>query len=357
MKLREIALAAGVSLTTVSLVLNDKAGVSREKREEVRRLLTESGYSIRAAAGSDASGRKIRFLKYSKHSYLVNGNPGFVTQIMDAAERECRRHGYDLLITAFDDFGAVDPGELLRDGSIKGAILLGTELDDGDMQWFRDLDKPLVVVDNALALLPFSTVTMDNRTAVFSAVRHLLERGHRQVGFLYNSLPSNNDRERRAAFEEALRFYGQAFDPALVYPIFPTMDGARKSAGELLRSGARFPSALVANNDSIAIGAIRAFRDCGLCIPEDISVVGFDGLPFSAVSEPPLTTVSVPCGDIGYWAVRLLHEHIKGKNAAPCKILVGTELTVRGSTAAWHAPRPHPSLLPETRRGDPPANH
>lgn len=351
MNLREIAQETGVSLTAVSLVLNGKAGVGQEKREQVRRLLTESGYQIRSVQAAETPSRKIRFLKYSKHAYLVNGNPGFVTQIMDSAERVCRRHGYDLTITACDDFGSVDLGELLRDGSVKGAILLGTEIDDADMCFFRDLSKPLVVVDNSLSLLPFSTVTMDNRTAVFSAVRHLLELGHRQVGFLYNSIPSNNDRERRAAFEEALGACGRRFDPALVYPIFPTMDGAWKSAGELLRGGARFPSALVANNDSIAIGALRAFRDCGLCIPDDISVVGFDGLPFSAVSEPPLTTVRVPCGDIGYWAVRLLHEHITGKNPAPCKILVGTELTVRGSTAAWHRPRAHPSLLPEERRG------
>ena len=110
MKMREIADAAGVSLTTVSLVLNGKPGIGDEKRALVTRLLQENGYQIRP---EDAPQRihahsNLCFLKYSKHSYLVNGNPGFVTQIMDAAGEECRRHGYNLLVNAFSDFSAIN---------------------------------------------------------------------------------------------------------------------------------------------------------------------------------------------------------------------------------------------------------
>lgn len=345
MKLREIAKTAGVSLTTVSLVLNGKPGVGRETRERVRQLLRENGYSVdpekKAAQGS------ICFLKYVRHSYLVNGNPGFVTQIMDSVEQECRKHGYDLQVVTFSTLEEIDLDELLGKSFIKGAILLGTELMPEDMVGFQDLKKPLMVVDNPLSGLPVSTVTMDNRQAIFSAVRHLSDLGYRRIGFLHNSIPSSNDLERRQAFEEALRQEGIPFDSQMIFPIFPTMEGADRSVRALLEAGTAFPSALVANNDSIAIGAMRALKDKGLRIPEDISIVGFDGLPFSALAEPPLTTVNVSCWDIGYWGVHLLLEAINGRSGVPCKMTVGTQLEIRGSTAQYQPPRIHPALLTE----------
>ncbi|MEG1858390.1 MAG: substrate-binding domain-containing protein, partial [Pseudoflavonifractor sp.] len=295
---------------------------------------------------ADTASKNICFLKYSKHAYLVNGNPGFVTQIIDAADMECRRNHYNLVNAAFRKLGP-DVLELLNRPTTKGAILLGTELDSADMERFSAITKPLVVVDNQLSLLPYNAITMNNRDAIFSVVGHMIDLGHPRIGFLCNSIPSNNDLERQHAFEEALVYYGHGFAPELVFPIFPTMAGACDSVTALLQSGTRFPSALVANNDSIAIGAMKAFKDFGLRIPEDISISGFDGLPFSAVSEPPLTTVSVSCSDIGVWAVRLLHDSIRGKSSSKCKMLVNAELTVRSSTTVYHTPADRPGLLGE----------
>lgn len=347
MKLRDIAAAAGTSLTTVSLVLNDKPGVSPEKREQIRQMLRENGYDIRTAKANDSrEGKTICFLKYSKHSHLVNGNPGFVTQIMDAVEKECRRRGYALTVVSFDNFGDMDLSEVLTRSDTRGVILLGTELESADMQHFQGLDIPLVVVDNALPLLRYNSVTMDNYRSVFMLVEHLAQLGHRQIGFLYNSLPSGNDRARYRAFQEALEYHKLPFDPDLVYPVFPTMDGAMESVSEMLRRGVRFPTALVGNNDSIAFGAMRAFQSVGLYIPEDISITGFDGLPISAMAQPPLTTVEVSCADIGTRAVMLLHDIIHGLCTASIKTYVETNLIIRGSTATCHPSRPHPSLLP-----------
>ena len=341
MKLRDIARAAGVSLTAVSLVLNEKPGVGAEKREQIKALLRENGYVIRAPEKAEAPVQNICFLKYGKHSYLVNGNPGFVTQIIDAAEKECRRHGYNLLITSFQDPAAVDLPSLLAKDTTAGVILLGTELENEDMAPFSRVTKPLVVVDNAVWGLPFSSVTMHNWDAILSAVEHLRSLGHRDIGFLYNSIPCSNDRDRRAAFEDSLRKIGLPFSEDKVYSIFPTMDGARESVLRLLDGGTVFPPALVANNDSIAIGALRALRERGVRVPEDVSIVGFDGLPFSAMSDPPLTTVNVSCADIGHWAVRILHEWIRGRTDSPCRIFVETSLLVRGSTGPCPIPADH----------------
>ena len=266
MKMREIADAAGVSLTAVSLVLNGKPGIGDEKRALVTRLLQENGYQIRP---EDAPQRihahsNLCFLKYSKHSYLVNGNPGFVTQIMDAAGEKCRRHGYNLLVNAFSDFSAINRAELIDTATTGGVILLGTEIEREDLSYFDGLQKPFVIVDNALDRLPFSTVTMDNAGAVFEAVEYLRSLGHRKIGFLYNSIPSSNDNARRDAFEAAMHQPGLSYSDDLICRVFPTMDGARKSFGEALDRGIALPTAFLANNDSIALGAMRAMQERGI---------------------------------------------------------------------------------------------
>ena len=345
MNLREIAKQAGVSLTTVSLVLNGKPGISSETRERVKDLLRQNGYDVE---GKSKSNRSICFLKYLRHAHLVNGNPGFVTQIMDAVEQECRKSGYDLQVVTIDaSLSSAALKELIGKPAIKGTIFLGTELIPNDMAPFLPLEKPLLVVDNSLSCLPVSSVTMDNQQAIFSVVEHLAQLGYKKIGFFYNSLPASNDQERRAAFQNAMHHLGLPFDTRLVFPVFPTMEGAYRSTRELLEAGVALPCAIVANNDSIAIGAMRALKDFGLRVPEDISIVGFDGLPFSALADPPLTTVNVSCEDIGYWAMQILLNTINGLCTTPCKMVIGTQLNVRGSTIPAHPVRPHPRLLPD----------
>ena len=110
------------------------------------------------------------------------------------------------------------------------------------------------------------------------------------------------------------------------------MVGPRKKIGAQRAGGLALPRAFLANNDSIALGVMRAMQERGIRVPEDVSVIGFDGLPFSAMSDPPLTTVNVPCADIGRWAVDTLHQQIRGRIRATSKILVSTHLHIRKST-------------------------
>lgn len=334
MKLRDIAAAANVSLTTVSLVLNKKKGVSDAKRAEILKLLEENGYSPRSERRSELR-KSICFIRCIKHGHLVNGNPGFTTQILDAAEQQCRQNGYSLQVITLqrDPDGECRIAEQLQCSSIQGAIILGTELDSEDAALLAAVQKPLVVVDNLLPGYNLNCITMNNRDSILEAMDYLFSLGHRQVGFLYSSLPAFNDIHRRRAYVYALEQRGLPIREELIYPVFPTMDGAYRSIRDLLARGVRFPTALLANNDSIAIGAMRAFREFGLRIPEDISILGFDGLPFSAVSDPPLSTVAVPCAEIGQVAVDILLHSMQQKRPVNSKVMASTELIVRGSTA------------------------
>lgn len=348
MKLRDIAAAANVSLTTVSLVLNGKRGVSKAKREVITRLLLENGYLLTPENPVQDSGKSICFVRCIKHGYLVNGNPGFTTQILDAAENQCRSNGYSLRVVSLQkqESGDCVIENHLRSDAIQGAIILATEMSNEDASVLQNLQKPVVVVDNLLPGADLCCITMNNRDSILEAMKHLQNLGHEQIGMLFSSMPAFNDRHRRLAYEYAMGVLGLPLQKDLFYSVFPSMDGAYRSVKELLARGVRFPTALLASNDCVAIGAMRAFREAGLRIPEDISIIGFDGLPFAEASDPPLTTISVPCADIGRLAVDMLISLINQQLATNIKVMANTEFILRQSTTSpANANHQHPNLL------------
>lgn len=335
MKLNEIAKLANVSTAAVSLVLNNREGVGPERRREIEKILVENGYQLNNHLESKPK-KCINFIKYKKHSLLVDGNPGFVNAIIDAVEKECRIQGFNLIMTAFNEKHLDEMSKLIEQNSADGVLLLGTELTVEDMKFFSEISIPMVIIDNYMPMLEYNCITMNNEEAIFRSVSHLSSLGHPKIGFIANEMPSNNCNARRNAFEYAVTQYGYKFDPSLVYTVHPTMDGAYQSIHDLLEKGVKFASALVANNDSIALGAMKAFKEFKIRIPEDISIVGFDGIPFSTISDPPLTTMEVSCPEIGVWAVRILLDRIQYPFSSITKMQVGTRLLERSSTAPYN---------------------
>ena len=331
MKLKEIAAQAGVSPSTVSLVIHRRPGVSAAKREEILQLLLENGYdAAQGPAWQSGAERAIRFIKCKRHAKLVDGNPGFINMIIDAVGLECRRQGYELLITTCTASGLPEMLRSVRAEQCAGILLLGTELTEEDLCALPKLPVPLVLLDNAPTLTPINCITMDNRAAMLQSAAYLRSLGHSEIGFLANALPSSNCLAREAAYREAMEQAGAA---AQIYRVAPTPDGAYKAVRGLLAEGVRFPSALLANTDSIALGAIKALREAGLRIPQDVSVIGFDNIPLSGITDPPLSTMEVPCKEMGIWATRLLCDCIQYPFAAAVKMQICTRLLPRGSTA------------------------
>lgn len=345
MKLKDIAREANVSPATVSLVLNGREGVGQEKRRQIAELLEEHGYRLGSGPEKKPAKKSIRMIKYKKHALLVEGNPGFVNAILDAVEKECRRQGYNLIMTAYGENQLPQIADLLAQDPTDGILLLGTELVPEDMAYLEGVTTPIVILDNYMPFLDCNCITMNNEEAIYRSVSHLLSLGHPRIGFLANILPASNCNVRRQAFEQAMVHLGGAFDPALVYPVHPTPDGAYQSIHDMLEEGVKFPTALVANNDSIALGAMKAFKEHKLRIPEDISIVGFDSIPYSTISDPPLTTMEVSCTDMGIWAVRILCDRIKYPFSSVTKMQVGTKLLERSSTASFRPAGQNAHLL------------
>lgn len=333
--LREIAKHAGVSPSAVSLVRNGKEGVSESKRVSIESLLKENGYAILKA--NKTEGKRICLLKYVMHSMLVDGNTGFVTSIIDSAENELRARGYSLYIICVNS-NSLDSAlsSILSDPPL-GILLLGTELPDRELSQFCNFPCPVVVIDNPLpSTNALSSVTMDNFSAIFQAVQYLRTMGHTDIGFLSNAIPSNNCLLRERAFLEAIKEYFLVDASTNVYAVDPTMNGAFNSISNLISEGTRFPTAIIANNDCIALGAQKAFKAAGYRIPEDISIIGFDGLQFSEIADPPLTTISVPCDYIGRQSVQTLLQHIDDSDMPPVKMCVCTNMILRQSVKKIH---------------------
>lgn len=343
-KLKEIANLASVSPATVSLVLNNRQGVGPERRRKIQKILEENGYSVNNRFDSKTK-KSINFIKYKKHGLLVDGNPGFVNAIIDAVEKECRRQGYNLIMTALGEKQLDEISKLIEQDSTDGVLLLGTELTAEDIEFFSNVPVPMVIIDNYMPMLEYNCITMNNEETIFRSISHLSSLGHPKIGFIANKLPSSNCNARRKAFEYAIMQQGYIFDPSLVYTVHPTPDGAYQSIRDLLEKGVKFPSALVANNDSIALGAMKAFKEFKIRIPEDISIVGFDGIPFSTISDPPLTTMEVSCPEIGVWAVRILCDRIQYPFSSITKMQVGTRLLERSSTAPFNPKGSNSRLL------------
>ena len=330
MKLKDIAAKVGVSPAAVSLVMHHRPGVSEAKRREIEALLKEYGYISVTGVRPLEPSRIIRFIKCRRHAMLVDGNPGFINMIIDAVELECRRQGYELLMTTCAASRLAETlGEVQKEQT-SGILLLGTELTEEDLRSLPPLPVPLVLLDNAPERVDLNCITMNNEAAILQAAAYLRSLGHRDIGFLANALPSGNCMAREAAYRRSQLEFGA--EPK-VYSVPPTPARAYEAVRNLLSQGVRFPSALIANNDSIALGAIKALREAGYRVPRDISVIGFDNIPLSGITEPPLSTMEVPCKEMGIWAARLLCDCIQYPFSAAVRMRISTKLLPRGSTA------------------------
>ncbi len=344
MNLKDIATMAGVSQACVSLVRKGRAGVSAPVRERIQALLKKHGFSyvehdkltgLPAGEQGAESSRCIRLLTYKKHAMLVDGNDGFVTSIIDSLDHEARLRGYQLLVSVI---GPANYQSVLQSAAsvpTDGALVVATEMTQQELGIFDSIQTPLVILDSDFIQSPYSCVTMNNHELAFSAVRHLIELGHPEVGYLHSSVPTGNFRGRTQGYQEAIQTIGLRYDERLVYDLRPTMDGAYQDMQAQLKQRRALPSAFFADNDIIAIGAMKAFSERGIQVPQDISVVGVDNIPFGAVSSTPLTTMAISCAEIGRWAVQVLLQTIQTPDMPKTKVQVGATLVERDSTMRY----------------------
>ena len=326
--LRDIARVAKVSQATVSNALNNRKGVSDEIRQMILQTARELGY----ASFQPNVRPTVRFVIFKRHGKVIADTP-FFASLIEGIERQCRVQEYELAIShiGVDD---ADFPEVISGFSYDyaaGFIILATEMLPEDLALFQNVQAPIVLLDSGFRGCRQDTVLIGNRDAAWRAVGFLADNGHTAIGYLRSSILINNFRDRGQGYREALLERGLMLDARQEVSLEPTLEGAyRDMLRYLNEQSAGLPTAFFADNDLIAVGAMKALQEKGIRIPEDVSLVGFDDMPFCEMTSPRLTTVRVFKQDIGSLAVRRLMQKIDGDPVVQ-KIEVDTELVLRDS--------------------------
>lgn len=298
-----VAALAGVSIATVSRVLNRSKPVNAETRERVEAAVAQLGYQANPFARSLTSGESRLIL------VLVPGfaNP-FFAEIVQGVESVTSRSGYNIVLSVLPDGAPLDPVyRRLIDGVISMAHVQDPEALVG-----AGRELPWVACSEFMPDSGVPYVSIDHRQAAVDAVQYLLNRGHRRIALLHAHEDYAWAQQRRAGYEIALTRAGVALDPALIRVARGTdyADGIEATGGLLSLQAP--PTALFAVSDTLAIGAIKAFRRAGRRVPDDVAIVGFDNVPLSEVFEPSLTTIAQPMRELGATAAELLLERLAG---------------------------------------------
>jgi len=326
----EVASSAGVSVATVSRVLNGTGPVSEEARRRVLHAVETLGYVPHGAARSLSTRRTMNV-----GVLLPDVHGAFFSEIVRGIDLAARAAGYHILVSgSHSDLAETTAVLQALHGRIDGLILLTAGI---AAEWLRRTlppRLPVVLLHNSGEEGEHDSIRIDNRLGARLAADHLLDLGHRRIALICGP-PGNADaQERRTGFREALAARGLAVQPRLELPgDFREESGFR--AGERLAGQANPPTAIFAANDAMAIGCLAALRGRGLRVPDDVSLVGFDDIPIARYLTPALTTVQVPIAEIGGRALDRLVETLQsGREAAKRHDVVTLTLAVRASTAA-----------------------
>lgn len=334
--IKDIAEQADVSIATVSLVLNNKPGVGDATRKRILKLAEKMQYanSPRASNTTIEKGT-VRFLKIARHGHIVNRDHNvFISDYIDGIDQSGKELQYKTEVTSFK---STPMEEIVRtiqtQPDLSGAIVLGTELTREDVLMFESVSMPLVFIDTFLDYVPFDFVDMNNIDSVFRVIEHFLSYGHQEIGIVRSRFRTRNFALRDRAFREGMGSFGLQIDRGYVFEVDSTFDGAYQDMLQYLKQGAKLPSALFCTNDMIAFGVLKAFRERGIKVPEDVSVIGFDDLPTAALLDPPLTSIAVSKREIGSTAMRRLISRTRNARMPYSKIVVGGTLIERESVA------------------------
>ena len=333
---QDVAKLAGVSRTTVSFVLNDVKGIQirGDTRRKVLKAAEELKYVPNAAAQALARQRaKIIGLILTRSPHHI-ANDAFITQIVNGLLEVIHRHDMRLLLDIIEpEHQRKAYLQMARAKRIDGILLSGPRSDDDALKILGEEGFPTVLIGQ-LPGTGFCSVDVDNHAAAKNAVAHLVNLGHDRIACITNAHPSYTAAaDRLAGYKDALDEAGLHFDESLVrYGDFDVESGYVQMFS-LLEAGISFTSAFVAS-DTVALGAKAAIRDHGLNIPQDIALVGFDDLPFSQYTDPPLTTVHLPVVELAQQGCNMLIQILQNEHHPSQQTILRTKLVIRKSCGA-----------------------
>lgn len=342
-KISDVARLSGVSVSTVSLVLNQRPGISQETRERVLKAVEELGYVSRSSStrGQNSHPATVGMLVKTDPDIPPQANP-FYSKVMAGIEDACRRQGINLLFATLpvdENNRPLETPQMLYQDFVQGLLLVGISLEAPFLLPPGRNSPPIVLVDGYSSSGNYDTVVSDNFRAAYRAVEYLLQLGHRQIGLVggqAGGFPSLT--ERRNGYLRALKENGIARSSLADFNI--NRSKGYQETLDLLEANPEI-TALFCVNDDAASAAIRAAQSLGRRVPQDLSVVGYDDTYIAANTNPALTTQHVDTVTMGRAAVHLLSLRLDNPDAARMTLTVHPWLVERDSTAGLpQSPQP-----------------
>ncbi|NLA93226.1 MAG: LacI family transcriptional regulator [Spirochaetales bacterium] len=335
MSIKEIAELAGVSKATVSLALNGRKGVAHDTRMKVLKIAEGMGYRVPSKRiVVNKSLGFIMFARLCKHGLILNEDQNsFIMEYINGMNRIVTKEGYTFEIF---DYRVNDIADFIGEVTFrkpKGVIILGTELDEEDVKELNNLPIPHLLIDTYYEQVSKDYVNMANIGALYEVVSHFYQTGHSTVGMVTSRVKSGNVLMRERGFNLAVEQLNLKLQTPPI-EVAPGFDGAYQDMKAYLKGDGSLPQGLFCYNDLAAFGVVKALKEHGLKIPDDLSIIGFDNLPMSAMMEPMLTTVRIPNQTIGELAANSIIERINNRNReshSPLGLLVSGSLIIRES--------------------------
>jgi DNA-binding LacI/PurR family transcriptional regulator len=347
---QDVAKRAGVSIATVSRVLNDSPHVSPHVRRKVLRAVKDLNYQLNRTA------QRLRAKQSRVIGLIISDiqNP-FFTAVVRGIEDIAYQQGYSVVLCNSDE----DPEKeklyinVMRAEAVAGVILASTSQSDPLAVDLVEHGIPVVAVDRRLRHRQIDSVLAANVAGAQQAVTYLIGLGHRQIGFVGLPLTRTPGKERYEGYQRALQEHGLTVDRRWVRIADAKQQGGYQATLELVQASPT-PTALFVANNLMTLGALDAVRERGLRIPDDMSVVGFDDVPWATLLQPPLTAVAQPTYELGQKAAQLLLERLAQPGKPVAHVQLPTTLIIRASCAALAAaPRcptlstPEPAVKPD----------
>jgi LacI family transcriptional regulator len=324
--IKEVASAAGVSPATVSRVFNETARVDDETRARVLAAAAALRYVPNAAARSLITSRTATL-----GLLLPDLHGAFHAEVMRGLGQAARRRGFDLLVsTAYGDRGAVLSALRAMRGRVDGVMLVPPAQDANQLLQELPAEQPVVLLGTAVEA-EAAVVAIDDAGGAAAMVRHLVRHGHRRIALIAGDPAEGASAARAAGYRQAAGESGLDREPALEVVCDASEDGGYGAMRALLAI-ARPPTAIFAVADSLAVGALGAWRDARVSVPEDIAVAGFGDLPVARYVTPALSSVRVPAFELGRLAIdRMLFAIARGGGRSASRDLLECVVVPRAS--------------------------
>lgn len=327
--MRDVAERAGVSVTTVSHVINKTRPVSDELRKRVLAVMAELGYQPNLLARSLRRGQT-----HTIGVIVPDSADPYFAEVARGIEDASLKQGYSIILCNSDN--DLDKGQfyinVLTEKQVDGILFVSVDVSTDHIRALQARRMPLVLVEREVVGVEADSVTTDNAKGGWLATQHLLDLGHRRIGCIAGPSDFTPSAERVTSYHRALKEAGIPMDKALII----TGDFQHKSGYQAARRLLTMddpPTAIFACNDVMAVAAMSAAAELGQQVPTDLSVVGFDDVRLAAFANPPLTTIVRPKFEMGSLAVTMLLERIHDTDLPPRQHMLDTSLLIRKSSA------------------------